>query len=158
MAGKVVILCAPSGSGKTTLAKYLLSKKKLNLKFSISATTRNIRDNEKDGVDYHFISLESFKNKIDNNSFIEYEKVYDEIYYGTLKSEVEKLIQNHNLIFDVDVIGAISLKKYFSKKSISIFINPCNFLLQLSYFKVVFTLILFMACLVFMIFLLGIII
>ena len=124
MSGKVVILCAPSGSGKTTLAKYLLSKKKLNLKFSISATTRTIRDNEKDGVDYHFISLESFKNKIDNNSFIEYEKVYDEIYYGTLKSEVEKLIQNHNLIFDVDVIGAISLKKYFSKKSISIFINP----------------------------------
>ena len=82
------------------------------------------RVNEKDGVDYHFISVESFKNKIDNGNFIEYEKVYNEIYYGTLKSELEKLIQKHNIIFDVDVIGAISLKKYFSKKSISIFINP----------------------------------
>ena len=124
MSGKVVILCAPSGSGKTTLAKHLLSIKKLNLKFSVSSTTRKKRVNEEDGIDYHFISIESFKNKIDNDSFIEYEKVYDNIFYGTLKSEVEKLIKNHNIIFDVDVIGAISLKKYFSKKSISIFINP----------------------------------
>lgn len=124
MSGKVVILCAPSGSGKTTLAKHLLSIKKLNLKFSVSATTRKKRVNEEEGIDYHFISIESFKNKIDNDSFIEYEKVYDNIFYGTLKSEVEKLIKNHNIIFDVDVIGAISLKKYFSKKSISIFINP----------------------------------
>ena len=77
MSGKVVILCAPSGSGKTTLAKHLLSIKKLNLKFSVSATTRKKRVNEEDGIDYHFISIESFKNKIDNDSFIEYEKVYD---------------------------------------------------------------------------------
>ena len=86
MSGKVVILCAPSGSGKTTLAKHLLSIKKLNLKFSVSATTRKKRVNEEDGIDYHFISIESFKNKIDNDSFIEYEKVYDNIFYGTLKS------------------------------------------------------------------------
>jgi guanylate kinase len=89
MFGKVIVLCAPSGSGKTTLAKHLLSQKKFNLKFSISATTRQIRENEKDGIDYHFLSLEEFKTKIDAKDFIEFEKVYQGIYYGTLKSEID---------------------------------------------------------------------
>ena len=124
MAGKVVILSAPSGSGKTTLARHLLSVEKLNFKFSVSATTRKKRDHEINGKDYFFFSQEEFKNSIDNQDFIEYEKVYEDMYYGTLKSEVNNLIVNHNIVFDVDVIGALSLKKYFKSLSISIFIKP----------------------------------
>ena len=124
MKGKVIILCAPSGSGKTTLAKFLISKEKFNLKFSVSATTRKKRISEKNNIDYHFISPTIFKNKIKDNEFIEFEKVYDGVYYGTLKSEGESLINDYNIIFDVDVAGAESLKKYFSSKSISIFIKP----------------------------------
>jgi len=124
MSGKAIILCAPSGSGKTTLAKFLLSNEKLNLKFSVSATTRKMRSNEQDGVDYNFLEINNFKNKINNKEFIEYEEVYHNIFYGTLKSDVKKLLQKHNLIFDVDVVGAISLKKYFSEKALTIFINP----------------------------------
>ena len=122
--GKVIVLCAPSGSGKTTLTKHLLDQKKFNLQFSISATTRQKRENENDKIDYHFLSLDEFKAKIDNDEFIELEKVYEDVYYGTLKSEVDKLIKNHNIIFDVDVIGAVSLKKYFLDKALTIFINP----------------------------------
>ena len=84
------------------------------LKFSVSATTREMRINEQDGVDYNFLEINNFKNKINNGEFIEYEEVYHNVFYGTLKSDVKKLLQNHNLIFDVDVVGAISLKKYFS--------------------------------------------
>tara|TARA_B100001029_G_C15030547_1_gene436642 strand:+ start:123 stop:689 length:567 start_codon:yes stop_codon:yes gene_type:complete len=124
MYGKVIVLCAPSGSGKTTLAKHLLDQEDFNLKFSISATTRQKRENESHGLDYHFMSLKDFTKKINNNDFIEYEKVYEDIYYGTLKSEIDKLIKNHNIIFDVDVLGAISLKKYFLDKALTIFINP----------------------------------
>lgn len=124
MAGKVVILSAPSGCGKTTLARHLLSIEKLNFKFSVSATTRKKRDHEINGKDYFFFSQEEFKNSIDNQDFIEYEKVYEDMYYGTLKSEVNNLIVNHNIVFDVDVIGALSLKKYFKSLSISIFIKP----------------------------------
>ena len=124
MSGKAIILCAPSGSGKTTLAKFLLSNKDLNLKFSVSATTREIRKNETNYIDYNFLDVKTFKNKISNGEFIEFEEVYTDVFYGTLKSEVKKMIKNHNLIFDVDVVGATSLKKYFSKNSISIFINP----------------------------------
>ena len=124
MAGKVVILSAPSGCGKTTLARHLLSIEKLNFKFSVSATTRKKRDHEINGKDYFFFSQEEFKNSIDNQDFIEYEKVYEDMYYGTLKSEVNNLIVNHNIVFDVDVIGELSLKKYFKSLSISIFIKP----------------------------------
>ena len=113
MFGKVIVLCAPSGSGKTTLAKHLLSQTKFNLKFSISATTRQIRKNETDGIDYHFMSLEDFKAKIDAKDFIEFEKVYQGIYYGTIKSEIDRLIKKYNIIFDVDVVGALSLKNIF---------------------------------------------
>ena len=122
--GKVIVLCAPSGSGKTTLTKHLLDQKIFNLQFSISATTRQKRENENDKIDYHFLSLDEFKAKIDNNEFIELEKVYEDVYYGTLKSEVDKLIKKYNIIFDVDVIGAVSLKKYFLDKALTIFINP----------------------------------
>ena len=124
MAGKVIILCAPSGSGKTTLAKHLLSIKELDLKFSVSATTRKKRDGEIDGLDYNFLSIDEFKNRIQNNEFVEYEEVYDNIYYGTLKSEIDSVIINHNIIFDVDVVGALSLKRYFSSNSLTLFINP----------------------------------
>lgn len=124
MAGKVVILSAPSGSGKTTLARHLLSVEKLNFKFSVSATTRKKRDHEINGKDYFFYSLEEFKNSIENQDFIEYERVYKNMYYGTIKSEVNNLIVNHNVVFDVDVLGALSLKKYFKSLAISIFIKP----------------------------------
>ena len=124
MAGKVVILSAPSGSGKTTLARHLISVQKLNFKFSVSATTRKKRDHEINGKDYFFFSLDEFKNSIENQDFIEYEKVYENMYYGTLKSEVNNLIVNHNIVFDVDVLGALSLKKYFKSLAISIFIKP----------------------------------
>ena len=124
MAGKVVILSAPSGSGKTTLARHLISVQKLNFKFSVSATTRKKRDDEINGKDYFFFSTEEFKNSIENQDFIEYEKVYENIYYGTLKSEVNNLIVNHNIVFDVDVLGALSLKKYFKSLAIPIFIKP----------------------------------
>ncbi len=124
MLGKVIILCAPSGSGKTTLAKHLLSNELFNLKFSVSTTTRKKREGEIDGKDYHFLSLNEFKNKIDNDEFIEYEQVYEDTFYGTLKSEVNSLIENNNIIFDVDVVGAESLKNYFGDKSLSVFIAP----------------------------------
>lgn len=127
MLGKVIILCAPSGSGKTTLAKHLLSNELFNLKFSVSSTTRKKREGEIDGKDYHFLSLNEFKNKIDNDEFIEYEQVYEDTLYGTLKSEVNSLIENNNIIFDVDVVGAESLKNYFKYKSLSIFIAPPSF-------------------------------
>ena len=124
MLGKVIILCAPSGSGKTTLVKHLLSNELFNLKFSVSSTTRRKRDGEIDGDDYHFLSLNEFKNKIDNDEFIEFEQVYEDTFYGTLKSEVNSLIEINNIIFDVDVVGAQSLKNYFEDKSLSIFIAP----------------------------------
>ena len=124
MKGKAIILCAPSGSGKTTLAKHLLSNELFNLKFSVSSTTRKKRDGEIDGKDYNFLSLNEFKSKIDNDEFIEYEQVYEDTFYGTLKSEVNSLIESNNIIFDVDVVGAESLKNYFGDKSLSIFIVP----------------------------------
>jgi len=124
MAGKVIILCAPSGSGKTTLAKHLLSCKGLNLKFSVSATTRKSRDGEVNGIDYLFLSLIEFKNKINKNEFVEYEEVYPNIFYGTLKSKINSLLKKYNVIFDVDVVGGQSLKKFFTSNSLSIFINP----------------------------------
>jgi len=121
---KVVIFSAPSGSGKTTLVRHCLDKFS-KLKFSISATTRSIRGNEKHGIDYFFLSIEEFKRKIEQNAFIEYEEVYKDKYYGTLKNEVEKIWNQGNIvIFDVDVKGGINLKKIFGTKAIAIFIAP----------------------------------
>ena len=119
-----ILFVGQPGIGKTTLAKHLLSNELFNLKFSVSSTTRKKREGEIDGKDYHFLSLNEFKSKIDNDEFIEYEQVYEDTFYGTLKSEVNSLIENNNIIFDVDVVGAKSLKNYFGDKSLSVFIAP----------------------------------
>lgn len=124
MSGKCIILCAPSGAGKTSITKYLLGKD-LDLEFSISACNRERRSNETDGIDYHFLSTDDFKAKIANNEFVEWEEVYEMMYYGTLKSEIERIWQSgKNVIFDVDVKGGLSLTKYFGDKALAIFIKP----------------------------------
>lgn len=121
---KVIIFSAPSGSGKTTLVKHCLEHFP-ELEFSISCTTRNPRGTEKDGVDYHFISPEKFRQKIWEEAFVEFEEVYENKYYGTLKSEVERIWNDgKTVIFDVDVKGGIALKKYFGEQALSIFIMP----------------------------------
>ncbi|WP_317167104.1 guanylate kinase [Blattabacterium cuenoti] len=120
--GKIIILSGPSGSGKTTISNYLISKIS-NLKLSISCTTRKIRINEKNGKDYHFISKKIFKSKILKHQFIEWEEVYKNIFYGTLKDEINHICKiKKNILFDVDVKGSINLKKLYKKQSISIFI------------------------------------
>ncbi len=124
MSGKCIIICAPSGAGKTTITKFLLQQN-LNLAFSISACNRDKRANEKDGVDYYFLTTETFKQKIKNNEFIEWEEVYKNQYYGTLTTEIERIWGNgKNVIFDVDVKGALNLIKYFKAKALAIFIKP----------------------------------
>ncbi len=123
--GKCVILCAPSGSGKTSIAKYLLAQPELNLEFSVSATTREKRPGEENGKDYYFLTVEEFKQKIDTDEFVEWEEVYDGIFYGTLKSEIDRIWEaGKNVLFDVDVEGGISLTKYFGEKALAIFIQP----------------------------------
>ena len=124
MVGKLVIISAPSGAGKTTIVKHLLSSG-LNLSFSISATTRPIRGNETDGEDYFFLTVEKFKRKIANDEFVEWEEVYKDLFYGTLKSELERIWANGNhVLFDVDVKGGINLKNKFGTNAIAIFIMP----------------------------------
>ena len=121
---KVIIFSAPSGSGKTTLVKHCLQHFP-ELEFSISCTTRNPRGTEKEGVDYHFISPEKFRQKIWEEAFVEFEEVYEDKYYGTLKSEVERIWNDgKTVIFDVDVKGGIALKNYFGEQALSIFIMP----------------------------------
>ena len=121
---KVIIFSAPSGSGKSTLVAHAM-KNFENLAFSISCTTRNLRGEEIDGKDYHFISIEKFKNNIEKDLFVEFEEVYPDKFYGTLKSEVENNWKNNKIvIFDVDVKGGVALKKYFGEKALSIFIKP----------------------------------
>ncbi|HPH45891.1 MAG TPA: guanylate kinase [Chryseolinea sp.] len=124
MAGKAIIFSAPSGSGKTTLVKHLLSTNS-DLGFSISASTRDKRGRiEQNGKDYYFLSPEDFKKKIDGDEFIEWEEVYEGNFYGTLKSEIDRLwSEGKNVIFDVDVKGGLSLKKYFGDKALAIFVK-----------------------------------
>jgi guanylate kinase len=125
MPGKVVILSGPSGAGKSTIAKYLLENKEYNLAFSVSACSRKKRENEIEAKDYYFMSIDSFKSKIEENEFLEWEEVYPSLYYGTLKSEVEKLRSlGLNVIFDVDVMGGINIKRKYKEEAISIFIKP----------------------------------
>ena len=121
--GKCIIFSAPSGSGKTTLVKYLLNQKELNLSFSISATTRHKRDGEIQGKDYFFKTKSDFKKLINNSEFLEHEEVYDDVFYGTLESEVIKQLETQNVIFDIDVIGGIRLKEYFKNNALSIFVK-----------------------------------
>lgn len=124
--GKLIIFSAPSGSGKSTIINYLLQQN-LNLAFSISATSRAPRGREKNGVEYYFINPEEFRKKIKNDEFLEYEEVYADKFYGTLKSEVERLIsEGKNVIFDVDVVGGVNIKKFYGNRALSIFIQPPN--------------------------------
>jgi len=124
MKGKLLIFSAPSGSGKTTIVRHLLSEFP-TLEFSISACSRTKRDKEVDGRDYYFISPEEFKEKISQNLFIEWEEVYPGSYYGTLKSELERIWKKGNhVIFDVDVKGGSNLKNIFKRDALSVFIMP----------------------------------
>lgn len=121
---KVIIFSAPSGSGKTTLVKYAINRFS-NLAFSVSCTTRAPRGVEKHEIDYYFISPDEFKTRISADEFVEFEEVYKDKFYGTLKSEVENnWKKNKVVIFDVDVKGGVALKKYFGEKALSIFIMP----------------------------------
>ncbi|MFZ6001961.1 MAG: guanylate kinase [Bacteroidota bacterium] len=124
MAGKAIIFSAPSGSGKTTIVKHLLQNNP-DLGFSISASTRDKRGRtEQDGKDYYFLTPDEFKKKIDLNEFIEWEEVYAGNFYGTLKSEIERIWnEGKNVIFDVDVKGGVNLKKYFGDKALAIFVK-----------------------------------
>ncbi len=124
MTGKLVIFSAPSGSGKSTIINYLLSQG-LNLHFSISATSRAPRGTEKNGVEYYFLTPEEFRTRISAGDFLEYEEVYTDKFYGTLKSEVERLLgEGKNVIFDVDVVGGCNIKKYYGNRALSVFIQP----------------------------------
>lgn len=121
--GKLIIFSAPSGSGKTTIVNHLLGAG-LPLAFSISATSRKPRGNEKHGREYYFLTPESFREKIQANAFVEWEEVYTDRYYGTLKSEVERLWAEHkHVLFDVDVVGGVNLKKQFGDRALSIFVK-----------------------------------
>lgn len=124
MGGKAIIFSAPSGSGKTTIVRHLL-KNNPDLGFSISASTRDRRGRtEAHGKDYYFLSPEDFKKKIDEKEFIEWEEVYEGNFYGTLKSEIQRIWdQGKNVIFDVDVKGGLNLKKYFGDKSLAVFVK-----------------------------------
>jgi guanylate kinase len=124
MNGKLVIISAPSGAGKTTIVKHLLDSG-LNLSFSVSATTRPLRGNEEDGVDYFFLTVAEFKKRIENNEFVEWEEVYEDLFYGTLKCEIERIwADGKHVLFDVDVKGGINLKNKFGNNSIALFIMP----------------------------------
>jgi guanylate kinase len=124
MKGKLIIFSAPSGAGKTTIVKHLLGRN-LNLEFSISATSRPIRGDEADRRDYYFITAEEFKRKVNNDEFLECQEVYPGVYYGTLKSEVERIRQKGNhVIFDVDVVGGCNIKKFYGSEALSVFIQP----------------------------------
>ncbi len=125
MAGKLIIFSAPSGSGKSTIINHLLQYKDLNLHFSISATSRKPRGEEKNGVEYYFLTPDDFRQQIEAGEFLEYEEVYTDKFYGTLKSEVERILNDgNNVIFDVDVVGGCNIKEYYGDRALSIFIRP----------------------------------
>lgn len=123
--GKLIVFSAPSGSGKTTLVRHLLQQEELNLEFSISATSRERRGNEVDGKDYYFLDAKAFKNRIKNDEFLEWEEVYRDNFYGTLKTEVKRIwAQGKNVIFDIDVSGGLRIKRKFPEQTIAIFVKP----------------------------------
>lgn len=123
--GKLIVFSAPSGSGKTTIVKHLLSKADLNLAFSISAATREARGEEVNGKDYYFMSLSDFKTHIKNEDFVEWEEVYRDNFYGTLKSEVERIWSlGKNVIFDIDVAGGLRIKSKFPDETLAVFVKP----------------------------------
>ena len=124
MKGKLIIFSAPSGAGKTTIVKHLLQKG-FDLEFSISATSREPRHTETHGKDYYFLSGEEFLSKVENGEFLEWEEVYKGTSYGTLKSEVERIReQGKNVVFDVDVVGGLNIKKYYGDEALAVFVQP----------------------------------
>lgn len=123
--GKLIVFSAPSGSGKTTIVRHLLKQKKLNLEFSISATSREKRGNEIDGKDYYYLSLNEFKNNIKSDAFLEWEEVYRDNFYGTLNSEIERIwAMGKHVIFDIDVSGGLRIKRKFPDQTLAIFVKP----------------------------------
>jgi guanylate kinase len=123
--GKLLVFSAPSGSGKTTIVRHLLAQPELNLEFSISAATREPRGEEVHGKDYYFISIADFKKHIKADDFIEWEEVYRDNFYGTLKSEVERIwAKGKNVIFDIDVSGGLRIKSKFSQETLAVFVKP----------------------------------
>ena len=123
--GKLIVFSAPSGSGKTTIVKHLLGKEELNLEFSISAATREARGEEINGKEYYFMSLSDFKTHIKNEDFVEWEEVYRDNFYGTLKSEVERIwALGKNVIFDIDVAGGLRIKHKFPEETLAVFVKP----------------------------------
>jgi guanylate kinase len=123
--GKLIIFSAPSGSGKTTIVRHLLKVFADQLAFSISATSRPQRGVEEHGKDYHYLSVEEFKQKIDNKEFLEWEEVYAGVHYGTLRSEVERIwAEGKHVIFDIDVEGGLNLKRQFGDKALAVFVMP----------------------------------
>ena len=122
MSGKLIIFSAPSGAGKSTIVQHFLQRD-LNLQFSVSATSRPPRGLEKNGIDYYFLSPDEFRQRIENNEFIEHEEVYPDLYYGTLRSEIDKITEKgNNVIFDVDVVGGLNIKKQYGDRALALFI------------------------------------
>ena len=125
MPGKLIIFSAPSGSGKSTIINWLMSHEELRMAFSISCTSRAPRGTERNGVEYFFVTPEEFRRRIDNDEFLEYEEVYKDRYYGTLKQQVEaQLEKGENVVFDVDVTGGCNIKNYYGDRALSVFIQP----------------------------------
>lgn len=124
MSGKLIIFSAPSGAGKSTLVQYLLTCG-FDLEFSVSATSRAPRGVEKQGFDYYYLTPEEFRQRIENHDFLEYEEVYQNCFYGTLRSEVERITsKGKNIVFDVDVVGGLNIKKEFRERALAFFIAP----------------------------------
>lgn len=123
--GRLIVFSAPSGSGKTTIVRHLLQQKELNLDFSISATSRPARKGEVDGEDYYFMSIREFKNHIKNDDFLEWEEVYRDNFYGTLKKEIERIWKSgKHVIFDIDVAGGLNIKKIYPDRTLAVFVQP----------------------------------
>ncbi len=123
--GKLIVFSAPSGSGKTTIVRYLLDQEELNLMFSVSATSRKARGEEKHEEDYYFIDLKEFKQHIKKGDFLEWEEVYRDNFYGTLKAEIERIwALGKNVIFDIDVVGGLRIKKKFPDRTLAVFVKP----------------------------------
>lgn len=123
--GKLIVFSAPSGSGKTTIVRHLLKQEVLNLEFSVSATSRAARGEEKHGKDYYFLSLADFKRHMKADDFLEWEEVYRDNFYGTLNSEIERIwAMGKNVIFDIDVVGGLRIKRKFPERTLAVFVKP----------------------------------